>query len=124
MIYYLTEIGLYYLQSRYYDANIGRFINSDCIIDSGNSTLFAYCASDPTNRCDVTGRSWVKVKNFISRAVRSIDSFLIKCGVNTTVVGANLLDMEKNGNTYHAKFDCWQQYFGYNDFYDFAFGTI
>ena len=22
---------------------------------------------------------------------------------------------------YHAKFNCWQQYFGYNDFYDFMF---
>lgn len=22
---------------------------------------------------------------------------------------------------YHAKFDCWQHFFGYNDFYDFMF---
>ena len=27
--YYDTEIGLYYLQSRYYDAHIGRFIKSE-----------------------------------------------------------------------------------------------
>ena len=27
--YYDTDTGLYYLQSRYYDSNIGRFINAD-----------------------------------------------------------------------------------------------
>ena len=27
--YYDGEIGLYYLQSRYYDANVGKFVNAD-----------------------------------------------------------------------------------------------
>ena len=30
------------------------------------------------------------------------------------------MDMDRSG-IYHARFDCWQQYFGYNDFYDFMF---
>lgn len=30
--------------------------------------------------------------------------------------------MEKDGSgVYHARQDCWQQYGGYNDLYDFAF---
>ena len=30
--YYDEEIGLYYLQSRYYDAQVGRFINGDTLL--------------------------------------------------------------------------------------------
>jgi RHS repeat-associated protein len=58
---YDTFTGLYYLQSRYYDPNTGRFINAD---DTNylNSTgtvlgcnLFAYCENDPVNRVDPKG---------------------------------------------------------------------
>ena len=123
--YYDEEIEKYYLQSRYYDSTISKFINADAIIGGSNNTsgysLFLYCCSEPINRYDDNGRCWKKVKNAVSKFVRGLDSFISKLGVNTTVVGANLLDMEKNGQTYHAKVDCWQQYFGYNDFYDFMF---
>ena len=37
--YYDTEIGMYYLQSRYYDPNVGRFINAD-------DTLFITLSED------------------------------------------------------------------------------
>ena len=43
--------------------------------------------------------------------------------VDTAAAGAYLLDFEKIGDTYHAKFDCWQSKFGYNDLYDFAFDS-
>ncbi len=58
---YDTFTGLYYLQSRYYDPNVGRFINAD---DTNylNATgtvlgcnLFAYCENDPVNKVDYTG---------------------------------------------------------------------
>ena len=43
-------------------------------------------------------------------------------GVKTAEIGAWVLNMKKDKNgIYHAQFDCWQQYFGYNDFYDFIF---
>ena len=41
--YYDTETGLYYLQSRYYDPQWGRFINADHLIDNNSiigSNLF------------------------------------------------------------------------------------
>lgn len=53
--------GFYYLQSRYYDSNTGRFINAD---DTNylNATgtvlgcnLFAYCENDVVNRVDPSG---------------------------------------------------------------------
>ena len=56
---YDTETGLYYLQSRYYNAEWGRFINADGIIGHTgellNHNLFAYCKNNPKNASDSTG---------------------------------------------------------------------
>ena len=64
--YYDFETNLYYLNSRYYDSEIGRFINADDIgnIDiTGNSinglNLYAYCLNNPVNDTDSNGAaSW------------------------------------------------------------------
>ncbi len=59
--YYDTETGLYYLQTRYYDPEVGRFINSDSVAYLGkgkeliNYNLFAYCSNNPVNRVDYMG---------------------------------------------------------------------
>ena len=59
--YYDTETGLYYLQSRYYDPEIGRFINADSQLNDGDGPLgynmFAYCNNDPVMYSDPTGHS-------------------------------------------------------------------
>ncbi len=62
--YFDTETSLYYLQSRYYDPAVGRFINADGSvstkrgINSGN--MFAYCENDPVNKTDVDGKNpWI-----------------------------------------------------------------
>ena len=56
---YDTETGLYYLQSRYYNPTIGRFINADVLISTGQGLLgnnnFAYCRNNPVCRIDITG---------------------------------------------------------------------
>ena len=66
--YYLdSETGLYYLQSRYYDAAVGRFLNADetgYIISTLNSiehNLFAYCGNEPVYSKDTTGFFTIKI---------------------------------------------------------------
>ena len=61
---YDTETGLYYLQSRYYNPQMGRFINADGeLSDVGDSVkgynLFSYCQNNPTNMSDSEG-NWPK----------------------------------------------------------------
>ncbi len=48
------ETGLYYLRSRYYNAQWGRFVNADSIL---TKNLFAYCSSSPVNNKDAKGTS-------------------------------------------------------------------
>ena len=59
--YYDDETGFYYLQSRYYDPSIGRFINADTFASTGQSFLgynmFAYCGNDPVMYSDPNGHS-------------------------------------------------------------------
>ena len=60
--YYDTETGFYFLQSRYYDPTVGRFINADGYVSTGQGisgyNMFAYCGNDPVNRSDPTGKFW------------------------------------------------------------------
>ena len=48
--YYDTETGLYYLQSRYYDPVVGRFLNADRLLGANGDlmsyNLFAYCSNN------------------------------------------------------------------------------
>ena len=59
---YDQECNLYYLQSRYYDPKVGRFINADSYASTGQGILgynmFAYCGNNPTNHTDPTGTWW------------------------------------------------------------------
>ncbi len=56
---YDTETGYYYLQSRYYDPEIGRFINADAFASTGqgmlNNNMFVYCLNNPTFYVDEAG---------------------------------------------------------------------
>jgi RHS repeat-associated protein len=56
---YDQETQLYYLQSRYFDPNIGRFINADVYAATGQgftgNNMFVYCLNNPTKFKDVSG---------------------------------------------------------------------
>ena len=57
--YYDAELEMYYLQSRYYDPVIGRFINPDKYIFAGQGfvgyNMFAYCLNNPVANIDKYG---------------------------------------------------------------------
>ena len=69
---YDHETGLYYCQSRYYDPEIGRFINSDVFAATGQTlvgnNMFAYCGNNPVNRADDSGTFWETVWDIVSLA--------------------------------------------------------
>ena len=67
--YYDTESGFYYLQSRYYDPEVGRFLNADGILGANQDilsyNLYAYCSNNPVNLSDPTGEIAVATAAFI-----------------------------------------------------------
>ena len=56
---YDTQTRLYYLQSRYYDPEVGRFLNADALVSTGQGVLgnnmFSYCQNNPSNYSDPAG---------------------------------------------------------------------
>ena len=63
--YFDTETGMYYLKSRYYDPQVGRFLNADSIEICVNTqsdqinglNLYAYCMNNPVMLTDAAGYS-------------------------------------------------------------------
>ena len=59
--YYDAETGLYYLQSRYYNPEWGRFLNADGQLNPGEligANLYIYCGNNPIMRMDFSGECW------------------------------------------------------------------
>ena len=61
--YYDAETGFYYLQSRYYDPAICRFINADGYATTNvaeflECNMFAYCSNNPIGFSDEDGRCY------------------------------------------------------------------
>ena len=58
--FYDHETGLYYLQSRYYDPETGRFVNADVIVNTGKhilgTNMFTYCYNNPNAFVDDNGK--------------------------------------------------------------------
>ena len=52
---YDTETGLYYVNARYYNPNLGRFLQTDPIGLQGGTNLYAYVGNDAINLIDPTG---------------------------------------------------------------------
>ena len=92
--YYDSELGMYYLQSRYYDPVIGRFISTDGVVSNigGNilgNNLYAYCFNNPINKVDATGNwpRWITAAVAVTAAVVFAVTAAPAAAVVTAVAG-------------------------------------
>ena len=101
--YYDTETRLYYVNSRYYDPAVKRFLNSDDELLSAISTqtltdknYFAYCDNNPITRTDGKGTIWhIVVGAVIGGALNSIDDVV------------NVVNTYKSGGSDEEKTKAW-----------------
>jgi len=75
--YYDTETGLYYLQSRYYNPEVGRFISKDDESyhigqTAAAANLYAYCSNNPVNLVDADGHLGTPASIAINIAINLI----------------------------------------------------
>ena len=68
--YYDTETRFYYLNSRYYDPAVGRFLNADNQVTIGDAThganTYVYCLNNPINYIDYTGHNATALQWWLS----------------------------------------------------------
>ena len=100
--YYDTETGWYYLQSRYYDPTVGRFLNADSVVtfqllltSRPQCNLYSYCWNNYVNWVDNDGvwptANYTKTKNFISLEIvvpwKDIEIYFKARSYVTAVIG-------------------------------------
>ena len=92
------ESGLYYLQIRYYNPEIGRFINADSLVSTGQGVLgynmFAYCNNNPVNASDPTGQSAILTMVLIGTIVGVVASFGIDAGKQLVNNGGDFSEVD------------------------------
>ena len=75
--YYDAENQLYWLQSRFYDPNTGRFLNADSQLNLKDgftgTNLFVYCGNNPVNRVDYTGHFWSEIADFFNSLLDNVN---------------------------------------------------
>ena len=102
--YYLdTETGFYFLKTRYYDPEIGRFMTIDDISyldpDSINGlNLYAYCGNSPANNADSTGTFAIStfllglaISFFVTWAAGEIFGHQLVGGIGSAVGGGSAI---------------------------------
>ena len=89
--YFDAESGMYYLQSRYYDPEIRRFISADDVnvLDEELENLMQYnltiyCMNDPINRCDANG-DW-SLPNWAKKAAAAVGVVVVVAAVAAVTV--------------------------------------
>ena len=114
--YYDVHIGLYYLQSRFYDANTGRFINADepKLVEQDVYNLFAYCGNNAVNCVDSDGHMtryvndsklrhgmglssfWTRAKSIYTPSgslnkIAKYHGWIMKCAMNFRIPGEMIM---------------------------------
>jgi len=92
---YDLDISMYYLNSRYYNPQIGRFINADGMLgqfgDIQSTNMYAYCANNPVMYLDPSGEAWWHWAAAIGVAATLTTLTIISCGGFAAAYGAIIL---------------------------------
>ena len=90
--YYDYETGFYYLNSRYYDPESGRFISPDSYLSTGQGMLgynmYAYCGNNPVMRIDPNGDAWWHWAIGAAIVIACAVATVITCGGFAAAAGA------------------------------------
>jgi RHS repeat-associated protein len=93
---YDSETGLYYLESRYYNPELGRFLNADdpnvssfTLSSFSNKNLFAYCDNNPVMNIDPNGKEdvsfysawWGYYIYFSHQAISNLSDYFTLYGI-------------------------------------------
>ena len=86
--YYDYDLGLYYLQSRYYDSNTGRFISADSYVNANGDiagfNMYAYCSNNPVMGYDPMGTwDWGFIADIAVTIVAAAASVVVGVAVFT-----------------------------------------
>ena len=101
--FYDTDTGLYYLKTRYYDPEVGRFLNMDAVDYAdpetlGGLNLYAYCNNNPVMYIDPTGhfilQLVVSVISYVGVAIAAIFDSNIRNDMNA--IGWNPFNSDEN----------------------------
>ena len=117
---YDAETGWYYLQSRYYDPSVGRFVSADVLLSTGQGVIghnsYAYCGNNPITRVDPSGSFWLTT--LIVTLAIVIGTSLTGCS-STTSVGDAPNYVEVGGGSRDTASNCYAFAIGmYDKSYD------
>lgn len=124
-----------YAQARNYQPKLGRFTSEDPV--RSNQNWFVYCSNNPLAFIDPSGlkdddpcdmdiislaKSWIGgiVDNIRASDLAKTITGMTQSGELDKVLSLLGFARDDKG-IFHTRPDCWQQYFGYNDAYDFFF---
>ena len=114
---YDRELGLYYLQSRYYDPELCRFLNADAYVSTGQGELgnnmFVYCLNNPVCFSDPTG---ALTDGQIHDAVLATIIY--------TYMSTGYYTLSMQGTLIYYNGRNWLSGWGFCDLYDSATGEI
>ena len=113
--HYDTETGFYYLQSRYYDPAISRFINADSYTATGagfiGTNMYTYCNNNPVNRVDPSGHFGV-TSLFVGALVCGVGILLTSCTAEVSYGAAQPFKEAKGGERSNSP-NCYSYAIGY-----------
>ncbi len=105
---YDTETELYWLRSRYYDPETGRFLNADVFVSTGQGinalNMFAYCNNNPVRFCDNTG---YRLMDSLSVQSETAEQRKLSCELMTSCSIANAAIQSNKSSTtpYSVQYD-------------------